>query len=117
MKKTLISITLLSLSCFAQAQQTVKLQLYSNVAKADAPVEYALPVNNDIRSAVVTIDGKELPSQLDDLDGDGIYDKLAFVTPSARKKRKQPSSNCIPKASKRPTLPAPTLRLYYAIRK
>ena len=88
MKKTLISITLLSLSCFAQAQQTVKLQLYSNVAKADAPVEYALPVNSDIRSAVVTIDGKELPSQLDDLDGDGIYDKLAFVTPLGKKEKK-----------------------------
>ena len=38
-----------------------------------------------IRSAMVTIGGKEIACQLDDLDGDDIADELAFVADLGKK--------------------------------
>lgn len=34
----------------------------------------------DVKSALVQSDGTEIPSQLDDLNGDGIFDELCFIT-------------------------------------
>lgn len=36
--------------------------------------------NQPVKSALVTCNGKEIPCQLDDLDGNGIYDELFFLT-------------------------------------
>lgn len=44
----------------------------------DAPVE--IGGMDGYRSALVTVDGKEVPCQLDDLDGDGGADHLFFLT-------------------------------------
>ena len=41
----------------------------------------------DVKSAIVTKDGAEVPCQLDDLDNDGIYDELCFMTDMAKKDR------------------------------
>lgn len=49
----------------------------------DYPVVVELKSVKDcgkIRSAVVKLDGKEIPSQLDDLNQDGVYDELVFLT-------------------------------------
>lgn len=88
MNKLCISIALLSISSLAQARQKVLLHLSSSVARTDAPVVLPLAQYGDIRSARVLIDGKEQPVQLDDLNGDGIYDELAFVTPLEKKAKK-----------------------------
>lgn len=48
-------------------------------ALTDAPVVVHLPMGNTAKSATVSIDGKEIPCQIDDLDGDGIMDEVAFV--------------------------------------
>ena len=77
-------------ACQANAQVTIQLQLTnpSNMERTDAPVVVNLSEYNDVRSAMVTIDGVEQPCQLDDLDQDGRFDELAFVTDFTKKQKK-----------------------------
>lgn len=51
-----------------------------NVQKTDAPVAVRVPKDAAWQSARVMLNGKEIPSQLDDLDQDGWMDELAFTT-------------------------------------
>ena len=39
-----------------------------------------IPVSEQATSALVTLGDKEIPCQLDDLNDDGVFDELAFVT-------------------------------------
>ncbi len=57
----------------------------NKVALSDAPVCIAVPTDADYKSATVTIDGKEIPCQMDDLNEDGKMDELAFVVDIAKK--------------------------------
>ena len=50
-------------------------------------VPVVMEVDDDVRSAVVRLDGKEIPCQLDDLDDDGEFDELAFLTDMKSKER------------------------------
>ena len=45
----------------------------------DAPVCVKLPADLKYKSATVKVEGTEIPSQLDDLNGDGTFDELALV--------------------------------------
>ncbi len=45
----------------------------------DAPVCVKLPAVFKYKSATVTVAGQEIPSQLDDLNGDGVADELSLV--------------------------------------
>jgi hypothetical protein len=72
----------------ASQKITVEVENKAKVAKADAPVVVNLPhLRLDFvpRSAVVTLNGVEIASQLDDLNGDRRADELAFVTDIAAK--------------------------------
>lgn len=52
----------------------------NDVAYKDAPVCVKLPENlGKWKSATVYVDGAEIPSQLDDLNGDGKWDELSLV--------------------------------------
>lgn len=51
----------------------------NEVAMKDAPVCVKLPAMMKYKSATVTVDGQEVPSQLDDLNGDGTMDELSLV--------------------------------------
>lgn len=51
----------------------------SLAAQAENPRIHVMPVEAWVRSVVVSVDGAEIPSQLDDLDGDGVFDELCFV--------------------------------------
>lgn len=77
-------------ACQANAQVTIQLQLTNptKMERTDAPVVVNLSEYNDVRSAMVTIDGVEQPCQLDDLDQDGRFDELAFVTDFTKKQKK-----------------------------
>ena len=77
-------------ACQANAQVTIQLQLTNptNMERTDAPVVVNLSEYNDVKSAMVTIDGVEQPCQLDDLDQDGRFDELAFVTDFTKKQKK-----------------------------
>jgi hypothetical protein len=72
------------------ASKTIKVEVENKakVAKVDAPVVVNIPLLGlDFvpHSAVVTLDGKEIPSQIDDLNGNRRPDELAFVTDIAAK--------------------------------
>lgn len=54
-----------------------------SVDREDVPV--TIPLTAEYATALVTVDGKEIPCQLDDLDDDGIYDELCFVTTMKKK--------------------------------
>lgn len=64
------------------ANHTIKMENPLGKSRVDAPVVIDLQQMEPglkATSCVVTIDGKEIPSQLDDLNGDGIADEVAFV--------------------------------------
>ena len=91
MKKILTAIVILTIALTATAQQTIQLQV-SNPTKsvrADQPVVISLKKYGDIRSALVTCDGQEVPCQLDDLDQDDTFDELCFLSDLKEKEKKQ----------------------------
>ena len=72
--------------CLLSAQTiSVTLQNPNKQALRDAPVCIAVPADANYKSATVIIDGKEIPSQMDDLDEDGRMEELAFVVDIAKK--------------------------------
>lgn len=87
--KRAISLTLLAVAAqmtFGQKTLEVSVTNPTNENREAQPV--VLPLHQytiDVRSAVVTLLGQEVPSQLDDLNGDGRYDELCFLTDISKK--------------------------------
>lgn len=78
------ALTLTSLASMAQSKTfTHKISNTSNSSKHDVPVVIDLHktkgVKWNVKSATVSLNGKSVPCQLDDLDGDTKYDELAFL--------------------------------------
>ena len=98
MKKKIFTALLLlcTLSIAAEAQETeksftVEVSNTWNKAKADEPVVIKLSEINPqfrVRSAVVMNGNEEIPSQLDDLNGDRRPDELAFLVDLPAKGKK-----------------------------
>ena len=98
MKKKIFTALLLlcTLSVAAEAQETkksftVEVSNTCNKAKADEPVVIKLSEINPqfrVRSAVVMNGNEEIPSQLDDLNGDRRPDELAFLVALPAKGKK-----------------------------
>lgn len=98
MKKKIFTALLLlcTLSVAAEAQETkksftVEVSNTWNKAKADEPVVIKLSEINPqfpVRSAVVMNGNEEIPSQLDDLNGDRRPDELAFLVALPAKGKK-----------------------------
>lgn len=63
----------------AQTELRVTVDNFLRRERHDEPVVVPVSKYGDVRSAVVTCDGLEIPSQLDDLDRDGYYDELCFL--------------------------------------
>lgn len=82
---TILFSALASTMLASQIQFTVVVKNPSGRAKEDAPVAVKVPHNGAWQSAVVILNGKEVPSQLDDLDQDGWMDELAFTTNIGKK--------------------------------
>ncbi|MDO4171397.1 MAG: DUF4861 domain-containing protein [Prevotellaceae bacterium] len=70
------------------ATKTVTVTVTNPSAFERKAVPVVMEVNDDVRSATVRLDGREIPCQLDDLDDDGEFDELAFLT-DMKKKEKQ----------------------------
>ena len=89
MKKHLLTISaVLAAVVAAQAADKTLTVTVTNPSKTERrAVPVVIEVDDDVRSALVTIDGKEIPCQLDDLDDDGEFDELAFVTDMAKKEK------------------------------
>ena len=89
MKKHLLTISaVLAAVVTAQAADKTLTVTVTNPSKTERKaVPVVIEVDDDVRSALVTLDGKEIPCQLDDLDDDGEFDELAFVTDMAKKEK------------------------------
>lgn len=88
MKLTLLTISALFCAVGMNAAVNtieVKVKNPASVARKNVPV--VVKVEPSTTSALVTLNGKEIPCQLDDLDDDGIYDELAFLTDMAKKEK------------------------------
>ncbi|MBQ6210996.1 MAG: DUF4861 domain-containing protein [Prevotella sp.] len=71
-------------------QQTLNLQVNNpcSFERKDVPIVVDLSEFGTVTSAIVTIDGQEVPCQLDDLDQDGTFDELVFVADLGKKATK-----------------------------
>lgn len=87
---SIFSIFLLAASCMT-AQKTLSLTIKNTLkmARVAQPVVINIAEYGNIKSAVVTRDGKEIASQIDDLDGDGRADELCFLTNMDAREEKQ----------------------------
>lgn len=68
-----------SMTVFANETITVTVQNPVNAPRKDIPIVLPLTDYGSVRSAVVTLDGQEIPCQLDDLNQDETYDELCFL--------------------------------------
>ena len=89
-KKMMMAVVAALLSLGVQAQKLVEVTVKnpSGEARQDVPVVMDLKSWGDIRKAVVKVDGKEIPSQLDDLDRDCVNDELCFLVNPGKKEKK-----------------------------
>lgn len=87
---SIFSIFLLAASSMT-AQKTLSLTIKNTLkmTRAAQPVVINIAEYGNIKSAVVTRDGKEIASQIDDLDGDGRADELCFLTNMDAREEKQ----------------------------
>ncbi len=82
---TVLLATVAALGFAAERQLTVVVKNPTTETREDAPVVVRLPKDKAWQAAIVMLDGKEVPSQLDDLDQDGWMDELAFTTNIGKK--------------------------------
>ena len=75
----------------ATAQQTISVRVSNplKTRRADQPVVISLKQYGDVRSALVTCEGQEIPCQLDDLDQDDTFDELCFLSDLKGREKKQ----------------------------
>ena len=93
MKKELFMLLAAFLSLGAQAQAPVHVTVTnpSKEARKDVPVVIDIRQWGDVKKAVVTVGGKEVPSQLDDIDRDCVNDELCFLVDLDKKETKEVS--------------------------
>ena len=77
----MFTLLLMALTLGVQAQQTFTVSVTNPLAtiRTDQPVVISLTPFGDIRSALVTTCGQEIPCQLDDLNQDDTFDELCFL--------------------------------------
>ena len=77
----MLTLLLMALTLGAQAQQTFTVSVTNplTTVRTDQPVVISLTPFGDIRSALVTTCGQEIPCQLDDLNQDDTFDELCFL--------------------------------------
>ena len=90
MKKLLFTLLLAAAGQTMMGQKTIEVNV-TNPTKTDRQAQPVIvPLKDtgmDVKSALVRLNGTEIPSQLDDLNGDGQYDELCFLTDIAPKGR------------------------------
>lgn len=92
MKKYLSALAALIVAASASAfDKTVNIVVTnpSKEARKSVPVVMKLSDVDNVVSATVTLNGKEIPCQLDDLNDDGIFDEVAFVTDMQKKETQE----------------------------
>ncbi len=90
--KKLITTLLCAASCVAvSATQTITVSVSNpmDISRSDVPVVLSLSPYGDVRSAVVTHNGQEIPCQLDDLNQDESFDEICFLADLNKKEKKE----------------------------
>ena len=88
MKKAFLFLLLAAISQAGKAQKTLEVSVTnpSKTERTAQPVVLSLSAYGmDVKSAIVQQNGQEVPSQLDDLNGDGRFDELCFLTDIGKK--------------------------------
>ena len=86
------------------AQQTITVTVSNplNSPRQDVPVVISLAAYGEVRSALVTLQGQEIPCQLDDLDQDETFDELCFLANLDKKAQQQYQVTLYREGSPRP---------------
>ena len=88
MNRTIMIIIALLTTAFAvAAEKDVKVYVTNTFDKARKAVPVVVKLDGTTKSAIVNLDNKEIPCQLDDLNDDGLYDELSFVTDMKKKEK------------------------------
>ena len=100
----MLILLLMALTLGAHAQQAITVSVFnpSPTARADQPVVISLTPFGDIRSALVTNNGQEIPCQLDDLDQDDTFDELCFLSDLNGRETKQYEVTLLAEGEPRP---------------
>jgi len=90
MKRFFISAMMFAamLPAMAQSDKVITVSATAPSDRTDEPVVVSLKDYGDVKAAIVTDEGKEVPCQIDDLDGDDIADELCFVSDMKKGKKK-----------------------------
>ncbi|MBR2204500.1 MAG: DUF4861 family protein [Prevotella sp.] len=88
MRKLLTILASLTAVTALAAETTLTVNVTNTAKTARRAVPVVVSVDGTVASALVTLNGKEVPCQLDDMDDDGLFDELSFVT-DMQKKEKQ----------------------------
>ena len=80
-------IAILATANIFAADKTITVKLSNPMSVARHAVPVVISVDNDVCSALVTIDGKEIPCQLDDMNDDGLFEELSFVVDMKKKEK------------------------------
>jgi hypothetical protein len=84
-----VLMTLISQSVIAQKTLEVSVSNSMKSAREEQPVVLSLKsYDMNVRSALVTFKGQEIPCQLDDLDQDETFDELCFLADFEKKEKK-----------------------------
>lgn len=92
MKKISILLLLLAIVLPTMAQQSFEVTVKNEGKTASANTPVTIPLNDQtikVNSALVTENGKEIPCQLDDINGDGVFDELFFLLNLDKKEQKK----------------------------
>lgn len=86
---TFFSLFIVCASAFGQKTYNITVENDMKSPRMAEPVVINLNgISVKANSAVVTFEGKEVPCQLDDINDDGIYDELCFITDMGKKEKK-----------------------------
>ncbi len=90
--KQVIALLLLSMmTTTVSASRTITVSVSNpmNIARADVPIIINLEPYGEVQSALVTLNGQEIPCQLDDLNQDETFDELCFLVNLDKKEKQQ----------------------------
>ena len=90
--KQAIAIFLLFLTAtMVSATRTITVSVTNpmNIARTDVPIIINLAPYGEVCSALVTLNGQEVPCQLDDLDKNDTFDELCFLANLDKKAKQQ----------------------------
>ena len=91
MKQAIALFLLSMMTTTVSASQTITVSVSNpmNIVRADVPIIIQLASYGEVRSALVTLNGQEIPCQLDDLDKDDTFDELCFLANLDKKEKQQ----------------------------